>query len=322
MSSQGQTNIAIAKEVGLSRYAVGKWRKRYADQGLPGLYDQLRSGRPRTISDDRVCELIEDTISRKPEGETHWSTRTLAERIGVSKSTVHRIWTAFGLQPHRQKHFKLSNDPFFTEKVRDIVGLYLNPPENAMVLCVDEKSQCQALERTQPVLPMGLGYVEGVTHDYLRHGTLTLFAALDVATGKVLQSSKKAHRHQEFLQFLGELDRNTPANLDLHVVLDNYATHKHPKVRNWLARHPRFHFHFTPTYSSWLNQVERWFGIITQKAIRRGSFSSTKNLKDKINTFTQYYNQHNATAFRWTATAESIFEKISRLCNTISRTAH
>ena len=321
-ASEGLTNLQIAEQVGLSRASVGKWRTRYAREGLPGIYDQLRSGRPRTLQDEQISEVVTATLNSKPEENTHWSIRSLAEQCAVSKSTVHRVWQAFGLQPHRQKHFKISNDPFFVEKVRDIVGLYLNPPENAMVLCVDEKSQCQALERTQPVLPMGLGYVEGVTHDYIRHGTLTLFAALDVATGKVIERCSKAHRHQEFLQFLKQIDKNTPAQLELHVVLDNYSTHKHPKVRRWLASHPRFHLHFTPTYSSWLNQVERWFGIITQKAIRRGSFTSVRQLRERIEAFTKQYNEHKAAPFNWTASADSILEKIHRLCKQINGTEH
>ncbi len=319
-ASEGLTNIQIAQQVGLSRVSVSKWRNRYAREGLPGIYDQMRSGRPRTLPDDKIMEVVSSTLSSKPAQGTHWSTRSMAANSGVSKSTVQRVWKAFGLQPHRQKHFKLSTDPFFVEKVRDITGLYLNPPENAMVLCVDEKSQCQALERTQPVLPIGLGYVEGVTHNYIRHGTLTLFAALDVATGKVIESCSKAHRHQEFLQFLKQIDRNTPAELDLHVIVDNYATHKHQKARRWLANHPRFHLHFTPTYCSWLNQVERWFGIITEQAIRRGSFTSTKHLREGIEAFTRHYNEHKAAPFTWTATADSILEKIRRLCKQINGT--
>lgn len=321
-ADSGQTNIKIAKEVQLSRENVGKWRKRYAKYGLPGIYDQLRTGRPRTIDDEQIAKVISATINRKPEEETHWSTRSLAEQTGLSKSTIQRVWKAFGLQPHRQKYFKLSNDPFFIEKVYDIVGLYLNPPENAMVLCVDEKSQCQALERTQPLLPIGLGYAEGVTHDYIRHGTLTLFAALDVASGQVMQQCKKAHRHQEFLQFLKHIDKSVPNELDLHVVLDNYATHKHHKVNKWVEEHPRFHFHFTPTYSSWINQVERWFGIISEKAIRRNSFNSTKQLGDKIEAFTKHYKQNKAAPFKWTATSESILAKIKSICEAISGTGH
>jgi len=239
----------------------------------------------------------------------------------LSRPTVHRVWKAFGLQPHRQRHFKLSTDPFFVEKLRDIVGLYLNPPDKAMVLCVDEKSQVQALDRTQPLLPMGLGYVEGVTHDYVRHGTTTLFAALDIATGKVLTRCKRRHRHQEYLQFLKYIDQNVPEDLDIHLVVDNYATHKHDKVKRWLAARPRYQVHYTPTYASWLNQVEIWFNIITQKAIRRGTFRSVKDLVSKIDQFVNHYNKE-TQPFVWTATADSILEKIKRLCQCISETRH
>ncbi|MCK4283223.1 MAG: IS630 family transposase, partial [Candidatus Brocadiae bacterium] len=228
---------------------------------------------------------------------------------------------AFGLQPHRQRHFKLSTDPFFVEKVRDIVGLYLNPPDKAMVLCVDEKSQVQALDRTQPLLPLGLGYAQGVTHDYVRHGTTTLFAALDIATGKVLGQCKRRHRHQEFLQFLRQIDASVPEDLDIHLVIDNYATHKHLKVKRWLAARPRYHVHFTPTYASWLNQVEIWFNIITQRAIRRGTFRSVRQLIEKIGLFVEHYNA-NTRPFVWTATADSILQKIKRLCEYISGTGH
>jgi putative transposase len=321
MAAGGMQNIDIAREVGLSRETVGKWRRRFARHGLQGLYDEVRPGRPRRIADERIAELINKTLSSKPEGATHWSCRSMAEAIGLSRCTVQRVWNAFGLQPHRHKYFKLSNDPFFVEKVRDIVGLYLNPPEDALVLCVDEKSQCQALERTQPLLPMGLGYVEGLTHDYVRHGTTTLFAALDIANGQVLTQCKPRHRHQEFLSFLRHIEANIPQQLDVHIVLDNYAAHKHPRVKGWGARHPRYHFHFTPNYSSWLNQVERWFGLITQRAIRRGSFRSVKELVEKIQAFVAAYNKQ-TKPFMWYATADSIFEKLGRVCESISGTQH
>ena len=265
--------------------------------------------------------MFRKTLKSKPKAGTHWSIRQIADETGVSKSTVHRIWQAFGLQPHRQKHFKLSNDPFFVEKVRDIVGLYLNPPENAVVLCVDEKSGIQALERTQPMLPLGLGYVEGVTHDYRRHGTTTLFAALDTANGKVLTKCRQRHRHQEYLSFLREIEKNVPKNLEVHIIVDNYATHKHLRVRRWFATRPRFHVHFTPTYASWLNQVEIWFNRITQQAIRRGTFSSVKDLVEKIDHYVKNSNRH-AQPFVWTATADSIFAKVERLCECIYGTAH
>ena len=321
LAAEGKQNKEIAETIGVSRQTVAKWRGRFVSGGIEGLYDEYRSGRPRSIEDDQIAELIDKTLRSKPEGQTHWSCREMAEATGISKSTVQRVWSAFGLQPHRQESFKLSTDPFFIEKLRDIVGLYLNPPQNAVVLCVDEKSQCQALERTQPMLPMGLGYVEGVTHDYMRHGTTTLFAALDIANGRVLTQNKTHHRHQEFLGFLRRIDKNVPEDLEAHIVLDNYSTHKHAKVKGWLASHPRFHLHFTPTYSSWLNQVERWFGIITQRAIRRGSFCSVKELRQKIDQFVAAYNK-NATPFMWHATADSILEKLERLCTRISGTVH
>ena len=321
MSDQGRTNQQIGKQLGLSGASVGKWRRRFCQQGLMGLYDELRPGSPRSISDERIAALIHTTLKKKPKGATHWTCRSLAAEARLSKSTVQRVWKAFGLQPHRQKHFKLSNDPFFVEKVRDIVGLYLNPPDKAMVLCVDEKSQIQALERTQPLLPLGLGYVEGVTHNYIRHGTTTLFAALEIASGKVLTQCKPRHRHQEFLQFLKYIDRNVPDDLDIHLVIDNYGTHKHEKVKRWIAARGRYHVHYTPTYASWLNQVEIWFGILTQKAIRRGTFKKVKDLIANIEAFTDRYNSK-SRPFVWTATAESILAKITRLFELIRGTQH
>jgi len=322
LSADGLTNNAVADRVGTSRQTVSKWRERFRTQGLMGLYDERRPGKPRSIREDEIMLLIDRTLKTPPpDGSTHWSCRSMAKETGLSKSTVQRFWSVLGIQPHRQKHFKLSTDPFFVEKVLDIVGLYLNPPDHAMVLCVDEKSQTQALERTQPMLPLGLGYVEGVTHDYVRHGTTTLFAALDVVSGQVLTQNKPRHRHQEFLQFLRHIDANVPPELEIHLVVDNYATHKHAKVKRWLAARPRYQIHFTPTYSSWLNQVEIWFNIITQKAIRRGSFRSVKQLTEKIEHFRDHYNQQ-ASPFVWTATAESIFAKLQRLCEAISGTEH
>jgi putative transposase len=320
-AAQGRSNTDIALRLHCTKATVGKWRQRFVRHRLAGLYDELRPGRPRTIEDDKVAALLNRTLSRKPAAGTHWSVRQAAKASGISKSTVHRVFQAFAVQPHRTRSFKLSTDPFFVEKVRDIVGLYLNPPDNAMVLCVDEKSQIQALDRTQPVLPMGLGYVEGVTHDYVRHGTTTLFAALDIATGAVFADCKPRHRHQEFLAFLRDLDACVPSELDLHLIVDNYGTHKHAKVRAWLGNRPRFHVHYTPTYSSWLNQVERWFGLITQRAIRRGSFSSVKELIEKIDAFVKHYNR-SSRPFVWTATADSILQKIARLCSRISGTGH
>ena len=321
LADEGLNNKQIASQLGLSQGTVGKWRRRFLERGLEGLHDQLRPGRPRSVSDEKVAELLQKTIQTTPSGKTHWSCRDLAAESAISKSTVQRVWNTFGLKPHRFHTFKLSTDPFFVEKVRDIVGLYLDPPTDALVLCVDEKSQCQALERTQPALPMGLGYVEGYTHDYLRHGTTTLFAALDIANGHVIAKCKKRHRHQEFLQFLRHLEANVPSELEVHLILDNYATHKHQKVRLWLARRPRFHVHVTPTYASWLNQVETWFGIITRKTIRRGSFSSVKQLVSKIDEFVTTYNE-NSSPFAWTATADSILDKVGRLCGRIYGTEH
>jgi len=321
LAADGLNNKTIAQQVGLSGSMVGMWRKRFLEQGLMGLYDEPKPGGPRSIRDEQIAALIRKTLKTQPKNGTHWSCRSIAAETKMSKSTVHRVWKAFGIQPHRQKHFKLSTDPFFVEKVRDIVGLYLNPPDKAMVLCVDEKSQIQALDRTQPLLPMGIGYTEGITHDYVRHGTTTLFAALDIATGQILAQCKGRHRHQEYLQFLKYIDSNVPKDLNVHLVVDNYATHKHPKVKRWLAARPRYHVHFTPTYASWLNQVEIWFNIITQRAIRRGTFRSVKDLIANIERFVK---KHNAESkpFAWTATADSILEKIARLCKTISGTGH
>src|SRR5690349_7882021 len=320
-AARGESNNAIAERLGWSLPTVGKWRQRFVQHRIAGLHDELRPGRPRTYGDEQVAGLINRVLHSKPKNATHWSVRSAAQVSGISKSTVGRYFALFGLQPHRSKSFKLSTDPFFVEKVRDIVGLYLDPPDNALVLCVDEKSQVQALERTQPVLPLGLGYAEGVTHDYYRHGTTTLFAALDVLDGKVITMCKPRHRHQEFLSFLDHLDRNVPPALEIHLVADNYGTHKHPKVKAWFARRPRYHIHYTPTYASWLNQVERWFGLITQQAIRRGSFRSVAELVQKIDAYVAHYNLHKRP-FVWTATADSILAKIQRLCKLINGTSH
>ena len=319
--AEGKSQALIAERVGVSHVTVGKWRRRYQDRGIEGLQDEKRPGRPRSYDAQRVAQVLNKALQSRPANGSHWSVRTLAAETGISKSTVHRWFQLFHLQPHRQGHFKISNDPLFVDKVHDIVGLYLRPPDHAVVLCVDEKTQIQALERTQPMLPLGLGYVEGVTHDYRRHGTTTLFAALDVATGKVLSQCKERHRHQEFLSFLQHIDRSVPEDLDIHLIIDNYCTHKHSKVKEWLGGRPRFHVHFTPTYSSWINQVERWFGIITQKAIRRGSFRNVGELTDKINAFVEHYNTQ-TSPFVWVATAESILAKIQRLCQHIYRTIH
>ena len=320
-SADGVPNTQIARRFNVTNATVSFWRRRYRELGIAGLHDELRSGRPRSHADSEVAAMINKVLKSKPKDATHWSVRLVAEDSGISKSTVARYFALFGLQPHRSRSFKISTDPFFVEKVRDIVGLYINPPDKALVLCVDEKSQIQALERTQPVLPMGLGYLEGVTHDYFRHGTTTLFAALNIVTGEVVTQCKPRHRHQEFMAFLNHLDRQIPPALDIHLIVDNYGTHKHPRVRAWLARHPRYHFHFTPTYSSWLNQVERWFALISQRAIRRGSFRNVRELIARIKSFVDNYNIH-ARPFMWTATADSILAKLERLCIAISGTRH
>ena len=321
LSSEGLENKEIARQLGATEDTVGKWRRRFAERRCDGLNDEPRPGTPRQIGDDEIAEVIRLTLEQTPADATHWSLRSMASAVGHAPSTVHRIWQAFGLQPHRSETFKLSSDPFFVEKVRDIVGLYLAPPERALVLCVDEKSQIQALERSQPLLPLGLGYVEGVTHDYKRHGTTTLFAALNIATGAVMTQCKPRHRHQEFLQFLRHIEDNVPQDLDVHLIVDNYGTHKHAKVKTWLARRPRFHVHYTPTYASWLNQVETWFNIITRQAIRRDSFRKVKDLVARIERYTAKWNA-NAHPFTWTATADSILEKVKRLCERISATGH
>jgi putative transposase len=319
--ADGESNSAVARRFRVSRPTVTMWRTRYREGGIAGLHNELKPGRPRSTGEEQIAKLINTALKSRPKSKTHWSRRSLSEATGLSTTTVHRYLTLFGVQPHRSRSFKLSTDPFFIEKVRDVVGLYLNPPEHALVLCVDEKSQVQALERTQPLLPMGLGYVEGVTHDYVRHGTTTLFAALDIANGSVFTQCKPRHRHQEFLSFLRHIEASVPPTLEVHLICDNYATHKHPRVRSWLARRQRFHLHFTPTYSSWLNQVERWFALITNQAIRRGSFESVTDLKRQINAFVDHYNQH-PKPFMWTATAESILAKLERLCKVINGTQH
>src|SRR5258708_7106220 len=321
LSAAGAANSEVARRCGVSAPVVSLWRQRYQQRGIAGLHAELRPGRPRSHSDEQVAGLLRKVLHSKPAVATHWSVRSVAAHTGISKSTVARYFALFGLQPHRSKSFKLSTDPFFVEKVRDVVGLYLNPPDKPLVLCVDEKSQIQPLERTQPVLPLGLGYLEGVSPDHFRHGTTTLFAALNVLDGAVITQCKPRHRHQEFLALLNHLDHNVPAELEAHLVADNYATHKHPRVKAWLARHPRFHLHYTPTYASWLNQVERWFALITHRAIRPGSFPSVRDLVQKIDRFVAHYNTHKRP-FAWTATADSIFAKLQRLCKVINGTQH
>src|SRR6476620_9901172 len=321
LTAGGFAPSAIAEELGTSQPTIRKWRARYVEDGRAGLRNEPRPGRPRSLDDQRVADLLNQALQTRPAKQTHWSVRSFAAEAHISKDMAHRLFRAASIAPHRSRSFKLSNDPAFVEKVRDITALYLNPPDHALVLCVDEKSQIQALERTQPLLPMGLGYVEGVTHDYVRHGTTTLFAALNVLDGAILASCKARHRHQEFLSFLREIDKAVPAELNIHCIVDNYGTHKHPKVKAWLATRPRWHLHFIPTYSSWLNQVERFFSTITARAIRRGSFASVKQLIQKIDHFFAHYNQ-NCKPFVWTATADSIIAKLQRLCERIAGTAH
>jgi transposase len=316
--ADGADNKAVAKSLRVTPHTVGKWRARFVEGRLEGLTDEPRPGAPRSISDAKVEEVIAKTLESKPENATHWSTRGMAERAGLSQSAVVRIWHAFGLQPHRSETFKLSTDPFFVEKVRDVVGLYLNPPERAVVLSVDEKSQVQALDRTQPLLPMGPGQAERHTHDYARHGTTSLFAALDVATGKVIGKCYRRHRQHEFVRFLEEIDTALPEQegVTIHLVMDNYGTHKVPRVKRWLQRHPRYVVHFTPTSASWLNQVERFFAEITDKRIRRGAFCSVQALEAAIKGYLEKHNQ-NPKPFVWTATAELIFKKIEKTCETL-----
>ena len=311
--AEGDHDGIVAGELRVTRGMVGRWRRRFAERRLAGLHDEPRPGAPRSISDADVERVVVTTLETTPKGATHWSTREMARHMGISHATVGRIWRAFGLAPHRSEKFTLSNDPLFVEKVRDIVGLSLNPPERAVVLCVDEKSQVQALNRSQPLLPMLPGRVEKRTHTYVRHGTTALFAALDVATGKVIGRCRRRHRAEEFLKFLREVEGNVPPDLDVHVVLDNLSTHKTPAVQRWFSRNPRFHVHFTPTYSSWLNQIERWFGMLEQRQLKRGSHRSTAELESAIYEFIE---AHNASpeAFVWTKTADAILSSVKRFC--------
>jgi transposase len=312
MWAGGAGVTAIVRTTGKTKRTAYRWRARFVERGLEGLRrDASRPGRKPPLSAAQIERVVEMTLHEKPPAGTHWSVRKMAKAVGLSRSSVQRIWTAHGLKPHLTKTFKLSNDSQFSEKVQDVVGLYLDPPDKALVLCVDEKSQIQALDRTQPGLPLKKGRAGTMTHDYKRHGTTTLFAALDVATGKVIGRCLKRHRHQEFLRFLGEIDRAAPKRLDLHLIIDNYATHKHPKVKAWLARHPRFHLHFTPTSASWLNLVERFFGLITEDAIRRGVFRSVAELEAAIEAYLEHHNA-DPKPFIWTAPAAGILEKVAR----------
>jgi len=314
-AADGTTNTAIAADLRVTLPTVGKWRQRFLDRRLDGLTDEPRPGPPRTITDARVEEVVTKTLESKPTNATHWSTRGMARHTGLSQTAISRIWRAFGLKPHRAETFKLSADPYFVEKVRDVVGLYLHPPDRAVVLSVDEKSGAQALDRTQPVLPMTPGQAERGTHDYVRHGTTSLFAALDVATGKVIGKCRRRHRHQEFVKFLADIDAAVPYEdgVAIHLVMDNYATHKTPAVKRWLARHPRFVVHFTPTSASWLNQVERFFAEITEKRIRRGVFRTVRELEQAIEAYLAEHNR-DPKPFKWTATADLILRRVEEVC--------
>lgn len=310
--AEGLTNVAVAARCGVDSRTVANWRRRFLEQRLDGLVDEPRLGRPATISTDQVEEVVDATLESTPKNAPHWSRAKMAERSGLSQSTIGRIWRAFELKPHRADGFKLSNDPLFVEKVYDVVGLYLNPPESAVVLSVDEKSQVQALARSQPAFPMMPGMPEKRTHDYVRHGTTTLFAALNTADGSVISSLHRKHRATEFRSFLVKIDAQVPEDLEVHLICDNYQTHKTPTIRNWLQAHPRFHMHFTPTYSSWLNQVERFFGFVTEELLRRSDHRSVQALEADIRNWVQTWNE-NPTPFIWTKTAEQILESIGRL---------
>jgi transposase len=318
----GTPNKEVAARFGVTPQMVGKWRARFVAARLEGLSDEPRPGQPRKITDERVEEVITRTLEQKPPSlDTHWSTRSMAQATGLNQTAVSRIWRAFGLKPHREQTWKLSSDPQFIDKVRDVVGLYMDPPEHALVLCVDEKSQIQALDRTAPCLPMLPTTPARRSHDYVRNGTTSLFAALDVATGQVIAAPHRRHRHQEFLKFLKTIDAATPAGLDLHLICDNYATHKTPAVRNWLIRHPRFQLHFTPTSSSWLNLVERWFAELTNRKLRRSAHRSVRELEADITAWTRAWND-NPRPFVWAKTADEILENISRYLQLINDSGH
>lgn len=313
LAAGGMTNVAIADRLGITRPTVATWRRRFAAKRLDGLSDEPRPGAPRRIGDEKIAEVVTATLEAMPADATHWSTRSMAKAAGLSTSTVHRIWRAFSLQPHRSETFKLSTDPLFIEKVRDIVGLYLDPPDRAVVLCVDEKSQIQALDRTQPLLPMRPGQVERRTHDYRRHGTVSLFAALDVKAGTVIGRCMGRHRAQEFRRFLDQVEKNVPHGLDIHVVMDNASSHKTKLIRDWFAKRPCWHMHFTPTSASWINQVERFFALLTDQQIKRGAHRSTKELEAAITTYIDTRNK-DPKPFRWTRSADDILASIERFC--------
>jgi len=313
LAADGLQNKEIAARLGCTQMTVSVWRKRFATERLDGLYDEPRPGAPRKIGDEAIADTIRLTLETLPEGATHWSLRSMARRTNYAPSTIHRIWQAFSLKPHRTETFKLSTDPLFVDKVRDIVGLYMAPPERAMVLCVDEKSQIQALDRTQPLLPMRPGQIERRSHDYTRHGTTSLFAALDIATGKIIGKCYPRHRSTEFRKFLDRIEDAVPSDLDIHIVMDNYATHKTQVIRDWFAKRPRWHVHFTPTSASWINQVERFFAMLTEKQIQRGVHRSTTELETAIHTFIDARNS-DAKPFKWTKSADDILASIRRFC--------
>lgn len=319
--AEGQTNTTVARQIGVTPQTVGTWRQRFVTRRLDGLLDEPRPGAPRTVTDAAIERIVTQTLETTPAHATHWSTRTMETASGVSRSTVHRIWRAFGLQPHRTEAFKLSADPLFVEKVRDIAGLYLQPPDQALVLCVDEKAQIQALDRTRPLLPLRPGQVERRTHDYHRHGTTSLFAALEVKTGRVIGQLHQRHRATEFRQFLDTIEANVPPRLDVHLILDNYGTHKTALIRRWLLKRPRFHLHFTPTGASWLNLVERWFALLTERQLRRGVHPTVRALKKAIRQYITATNQQ-PKPFKWTKTADDILASVARFCQRTSETGH
>jgi transposase len=318
---EGQSNDAVAKKLHITSATVSKWRERFRVNRLEGLLDEPRPGAPRAITDALVEEVVTRTLETMPANSTHWTTRLMAEQVGLSQTAVVRIWKAFGLQPHRVENFKISKDPQFVEKVRDIVGLYMNPPDQAVVLCVDEKSQVQALNRTQPILPMAPGVPARQSHDYERNGVTSLFAALNVKTGETISACHRRHRHQEFLKFLRKIEQSVPSTAEVHIVMDNYGTHKVEKVRNWFTRHPRFHVHFTPTSASWLNLVERLFAEVTQRCVRRGSHNAVRQLEAAMTSYLEERNL-NPKPFTWTADADLILGKVGRLCERISNSGH
>lgn len=317
----GRSNTEIAERLGITKQTVGKWRRRFLEKRLDGLLDEPRPGTPRRLSDEEVERVLTMTLESTPKNATHWSTRSMAAACGLSRTSVHRIWRAFALAPHRSETFKLSKDPLFIEKVRDIVGLYMNPPDKALVLCVDEKSQIQALDRSQPILPMRPGQAERRAYDYKRNGTTSLFAALNTKTGQIIGETYRRHRSVEFRKFLDKIDQSVPPDLDVHIILDNYGTHKTAIIQRWLLKRPRFHLHFTPTSASWINLVERWFALLTEQRLRRGSFHSTRELETAIGSYIEHNNEQ-PKPFIWTKTADEILASVARFCQRTLKTGH